>query len=635
MYQNKLSEDVITEYIFRQRLYNRMHPKLRQQAKLVYQEDDTFKQLIRDVKRIDAVLRDTGVDKNEKRDYSSNSSKPKDRHKSKRKSAKGYKKQDRDDRKAEPTCYACGGTGHMSKECPSKQDDKKGKGKAIKKEKRSNNVEYEQDSMDEVYIHATEIESYATAQSTRPANIKPHGSLEGTMHLNVIEAKVLNDTVTIGATIVSPHFVTTHGIPRIKMAKPTKIHMAMKRSRSESQKEGSVEILVVQMKVPNTKMIIGNLAKYNALIGMPFIMQQQGSIDCHKLSLEFPKHRVSVNCTPTSEYVRAAVVSTEEIIDQHAEVFPESIPEGLPPLRKINHRIRLKPGVEVRTLPTYSVPERHTAALSEWIREKEREGVIRCQAVCGPAPMFVQYKKDGKRARPLVDLTERNKITLKDDEPILNQTTILNDMARARYRSRIDLRDTYFQNRVEPEEVWKNSFKLPFGGFVSEAILQGVMNAPGTFVHIMSDLMADFLGKFVWVYIDDILIFPDTEEDHLKHIAAISHKLKGAQLYASRKKSEFFAPRMEVLGHIIDDEWLKPDPENIAKIEAWTTPTTNRQLLEFLGVVNYISKFLPHIGTVAAPLMALTRTAEFVWTELHDAAITNIKKLIACNGGTL
>jgi len=91
------------------------------------------------------------------------------------------------------------------------------------------------------------------------------------------------------------------------MAKPTKIHIPMKGSRSESQKECSVEISVGKMKVPNTKMIIGNLAKYDALIGMPFLMQQEASIDCHKLTLEFPKHRVRVNCKPTSKYVRAAV----------------------------------------------------------------------------------------------------------------------------------------------------------------------------------------------------------------------------------------------------------------------------------------------------------------------------------------
>jgi len=192
---------------------------LRQQAELIYDEDNTFKQLIRDVECIDTVLRDTGVYKSEKREYSSGSSKQKGCHKSKGKSAKGYKQQDRDDRKAGPTCYSCRGKGNMFKKCPSKKDDKKGKGKAIKKEARSNNVEYEKDSMDEVYIHATKTESYPTAQTTWPANIKSHGSLEGMIQLNGNKVKVLFDNGMIGANIVIAHGVTTHVIPCIEMAK--------------------------------------------------------------------------------------------------------------------------------------------------------------------------------------------------------------------------------------------------------------------------------------------------------------------------------------------------------------------------------------------------------------------------------
>jgi len=126
----------------------------------------------------------------------------------------------------------------MSKEYSSNKDDKKGKGKAIKKEVRLNNVEYEQDSMDEVYINPTEVKSYTTAQTTRPGNLKPHGSPEGTIYLNAKEAKVHFDTGTIAANIVSAYFVVTHGIPCNEMAKPTKIHMAMKGLRSESQNEG-------------------------------------------------------------------------------------------------------------------------------------------------------------------------------------------------------------------------------------------------------------------------------------------------------------------------------------------------------------------------------------------------------------
>jgi len=149
---------------------------------------------------------------------------------------------------------------------------------------------------------------------------------------------------------------------------------------------------------------------------------------------------------------------------------------------------------------------------------------------------------------------------------------ILNLLGRARYRSKIDLRDAYFQTRVEPKDVNKKGFKSPFGCFVSKVLLQGDMNAPGTFMRIISDLFCDYLGQFMWVYIDDILIYSDTEHDHLKHITMVCDKVKQAQFYASRKKSEFFAASMDVLGHIIDDQGLRASPEKIARIEAWTTP---------------------------------------------------------------
>src|ERR1700712_5206944 len=120
--------------------------------------------------------------------------------------------------------------------------------------------------------------------------------------------------------------------------------------------------------------------------------------------------------------------------------------------------------------------------------------------------------------RPLIDLTGRNEIPIKDDETIPNQRIILNSLGRARYRCKIDLSDTYFQTRVEPKDVDKNGFKSPFGCFMSKVMLQGDMNAPGTSMGMMSDLFTDYLGQFLCVYIDDILIYSDTEEDEMKHI---------------------------------------------------------------------------------------------------------------------
>ena len=144
-------------------------------------------------------------------------------------------------------------------------------------------------------------------------------------------------------------------------------------------------------------MIVGNLVRYDALIRMPFLNEHNATIECGTLCIYFPEHKVKINCTPTSRYVRAAVASTSEIMDQHLEVFPKTIPEVLPPLRKINQKIVFKPGVEQKTLPTYSIPERYVGGLNEWIRDKERKRMIRREYVQGAAPMFVQDKTDGKR----------------------------------------------------------------------------------------------------------------------------------------------------------------------------------------------------------------------------------------------
>ena len=170
---------------------------------------------------------------------------------------------------------------------------------------------------------------------------------------------------------------------------------------------------------------------------MPFLKQQGAIIECGGLAIDFPKYGIRINCTPTTGYIRAVVVTTEDVMNQYPEVFPEVIPEGPPPLRKINHEIRLKPGTDLGTLPTYSIAERWAKDMSKWINEKIEQGIIERKTVHGAAHIFAQEKKDKVRMRSLVDLIARNKITIKDDETIPNQRMILNSLGRARYRSKI------------------------------------------------------------------------------------------------------------------------------------------------------------------------------------------------------
>jgi len=247
----------------------------------------------------------------------------------------------------------------MAKDCPSKKD----KGKEKVKKLASSNLATELCQYDEVYINTLEVESYVATKTTRPTTIKAHHALEGTMFINGKEAKALFDRGTIGASLISAALVTTQGIPSIEMKEPTKILMAIKGSRSESNKECTVDLAVGKLHTKGNNMLVRNLAKYDALIGMPFLKQQGAIIECGGLAIDFPKSGIRINCTPTSGHIRAAVVTRVDVMSQHPEVFPEAIPGGLPPLRKINHEIRLIPGKELRILPRYSIPDR-------WAKEK-------------------------------------------------------------------------------------------------------------------------------------------------------------------------------------------------------------------------------------------------------------------------
>jgi len=131
---------------------------------------------------------------------------------------------------------------------------------------------------------------------------------------------------------------------------------------------------------------------------------------------------------------------------------------------------------------------------------------------------------------------------------------------------------------VHPEDVKYNTIKTPFGGFTCQVMMQGDMNAHGTFVRTMEDLFHDESGKTIWVYIDDIFVFSDTFEEHVKDITNACSKLETAGYYTKPKKGAFFATKLDIPGHMIDDDGIHPAPETIRTIMDWTRPESQKEL---------------------------------------------------------
>ncbi|KAL1936849.1 hypothetical protein VTO73DRAFT_6918 [Trametes versicolor] len=304
-------------------------------------------------------------------------------------------------------------------------------------------------------------------------------------------------------------------------------------------------------------------------------------------------------------------------------------PEELPPFREVNHRIPL---IDEKKIYRYHLPRCADAIKTDLMTKINRyvkAGWWRPATVTQAAPLLCVAKKNGK-LRTVVDARQRNDNTVHDLTPFPDQDQIRMDVARARYRSKIDLSDAYEQVRIVAEDIWKTAFATPFGTFVSEVMQQGDTNAPSTFQRLMTTLFRDFIGRFVHVYLDDIFVYSDTLKEHEQHLAQVFEVLRKAKLFLSRSKCDLYSKDLDCLGHRIDDRGLHADTDKMSRIRSWRTPRSYHEVQRFLGLVNYLAHFMPDVTAYTSPLSAMVRNDQpFVWRTLHDKCFEAIKAL-AC-----
>ncbi|KAJ9536799.1 LOW QUALITY PROTEIN: hypothetical protein OSB04_un000023 [Centaurea solstitialis] len=307
------------------------------------------------------------------------------------------------------------------------------------------------------------------------------------------------------------------------------------------------------------------------------------------------------------------------VVREFPEVFPEELP-GLPPPRQVEFHIDLIPGAGPIAKSPYRLAPSEMQELSSQLQELLDKGFIRpSSSPWGALVLFVK-KKDGS-FRMCIDYRELNKITIKNRYPLPRIDDLFDQLQGATYFSKIDLRSGYHQMRVREEDIAKTAFRTRYGHYEFLVMPFGLTNAPAVFMDLMNRVCRPYLDKFVIVFIDDILIYSQSKEDHEHHLRLILELLKAEKLYAKFSKCEFWIREVHFLGHVVNKEGIHVDPAKIEAIKKWEAPKTPTEIQQFLGLAGYYRRFIANFFKIAQPLTTLTqKDKKFTWGEKQEEA---------------
>src|SRR5258706_4646332 len=226
-------------------------------------------------------------------------------------------------------------------------------------------------------------------------------------------------------------------------------------------------------------------------------------------------------------------------------------------------------------------------------------------------PLLCIPKKDS-HLRTVVDCQEHNLNTVKDLTLFPDQDMIRNNIAHAQFHSKLDMSNVYEQVCMEPNDVKNTAFCTVVGTFLSHVVQQGDCNAPATFQWLMTQIFRKFLAKFIYVYLDDIIIFSNTIEEHEDHLHKVFNTLRAQSLYLSTPKVDLYSKQMDCLGHWIDDQGLHAETDKMKAIGHGPCLQNYNDIEKFLGLVNYLAQFMRYMSAFTSPLSAISRMR--LWT---------------------
>ncbi|GJU61571.1 putative reverse transcriptase domain-containing protein [Tanacetum coccineum] len=315
------------------------------------------------------------------------------------------------------------------------------------------------------------------------------------------------------------------------------------------------------------------------------------------------------------------------------EVFLDDL-TGLPSVREIEFRIDLIPGALPVVKSPYRLAPSEMQELSNQLKELQEKGFIRPSHSPWGAPMLFVKKKDGA-LRMCIDYRELNKLIIKNRYPLPRIDDLFDKLQGVCCFSKIDLRLGYHQLRVREEDIPKTAFRTRYGHFEFTVMPFRLMNAPAIFMDLMNRVCKPYLNKLIIVFIDDILIYSKSEEEHEAHLKTILDLLKEEKLYAKFSKCKFWLKEVQFLGHVVNRNGIHEDPSKVESVKNWKTPESPIEIRSILRLAGYYRRFIENFSKIAKPLTLLTqKNKAYVWGDKQEEAFCILKEKL-CNAPVL
>jgi transposase InsO family protein len=295
----------------------------------------------------------------------------------------------------------------------------------------------------------------------------------------------------------------------------------------------------------------------------------------------------------------------------------------------MKHSIPVYPGTEPISMPPRRFAPQKRRIIREIVQKYKEMGIVRDSQSPWSCPVVLVMRKDGS-ARLCCDWRRLNDVTIKDRHPLPLVSDVLDGLGRSKWFTKLDFTNGYYHIDLDDDAIQKSAFVTAEGLYEFTKMGMGLVSSPATFVRMVTQVLGNLLWNRCMAYLDDVLVYSETWEQHLFDLSLVLAKLLHANLKLKPSKCSFASKRMDYLGFIVDQDGLHPDPAKIEKMVSYPRPKDVKGVQRFLGLVNYYRKFVPHFASIAKPLYRLLeKETPWNWNKECQDAFENLKTAMA------